>query len=214
MDDKATIRSAILEHLQQELQAEGYSVLLEPRGTAFGKMFDGYKPDIIALKDDVRIVFEIKFPGDAPNPNAEKLRAELSKYPGWLWQVRFVNASEIASLQPINIDQVRSTLSAAEQLSSDGHEDAALLLAWASFEAAGRLILPGAFGKPQTPARLVEVLASRGVLLPKEADSIRGLIQLRNGLIHGQLNMQPNSAEVLEFIAIQHALLNREPVAA
>ena len=60
-----------------------------------------------------------------------------------------------------------------ERLLEQGFVGAAFLLGWASFEAAGRALMVEEFRKPQTPGRLVELLAGAGYLTPTEADRLR-----------------------------------------
>ena len=72
----------------------------------------------------------------------------------------------------------------------------AFLLAWATFEAIARVLIPSQMQRPQTPGRLVQVLASEGYLTPTEADSLRLLADKRNKLIHGELRTRISKSEV------------------
>jgi uncharacterized protein YutE (UPF0331/DUF86 family) len=58
------------------------------------------------------------------------------------------------------------------------------------------------FEKPQTPGRLIGLLASEGYLTPSEADRRRELAKARNALIHGELATQISNDEVRNFSAI------------
>jgi uncharacterized protein YutE (UPF0331/DUF86 family) len=78
----------------------------------------------------------------------------------------------------------------------------ALIMAWAALEAIGRALLPEKFGRPQTPERLVELLAHEGYLTPDEADTVRPLIELRNTAVHGALDSAVNEQSLGHFILI------------
>ena len=85
------------------------------------------------------------------------------------------------------------------ELADGGHFGPALLLAWATLEAIGRLLALGQFQRPQTPGRLVQVLASEGYLTPNEADELRLLADKRNKVVHGELQTRISRSEVNRF---------------
>jgi uncharacterized protein YutE (UPF0331/DUF86 family) len=82
-----------------------------------------------------------------------------------------------------------------------------LLLAWATFEALARAVVSGEFQRPQTPGRLVQVLAQGGYLTPTEADKLRRLAEKRNKLIHGDLQVRVSKAEVKRFARVLDTML-------
>ena len=84
-------------------------------------------------------------------------------------------------------------------------------MAWATFEATGRAILPGRLQRPQTPGRLIEVLATEGHITPTEADHLRRLAESRNHLIHGDLEMSVPEADLQHFIGVLKTLYNSIP---
>ena len=87
----------------------------------------------------------------------------------------------------------------------------ALVMAWATFEAIGRALLPEQFQRPQTPGRLVEVLGSGGYITPEEADTLRAAIAIRNAVVHGQLNSTVDQKMLQGFIAILKTLVKLLP---
>jgi uncharacterized protein YutE (UPF0331/DUF86 family) len=67
-------------------------------------------------------------------------------------------------------------------------------------------LLPGRFERPQTPGRLVQVLASEGYVTPSEADKLRGLAEKRNKLVHGELRTRISEADVAQMTDILSTL--------
>ena len=64
------------------------------------------------------------------------------------------------------------------------------------------------FERPQTPGRLVEVLATEGFLTPTEADRLRQLVDKRNRLVHGELQIRATKAELDAFTRTLENLLD------
>src|SRR4051812_12341812 len=88
----------------------------------------------------------------------------------------------------VPIETIKGVLGDAEKLLKAEQFPAALLLCWAAFEAFARNQLQSTFARPQTPGRIVEILAGDGILTPTEADKLRLLARQRNNFIHGALD--------------------------
>lgn len=78
---------------------------------------------------------------------------------------------------------------------------AALMMAWAALEAISRALLPERLARPQPAGRLVEVLASEGLITPSEADPLYRGVELRNAVVHGDLGATVTAEGVDEIIA-------------
>ena len=87
-------------------------------------------------------------------------------------------------------------------------------MAWSTFEAIGRALLPARLGRPQTPARLVEVLASDGIVTPQEAEVLRRASAIRNVVVHGGIDTVVDDQLLGEVIAILMTLAEIEPAKA
>jgi uncharacterized protein YutE (UPF0331/DUF86 family) len=81
-------------------------------------------------------------------------------------------------------------------------------MAWATFEAIGRAILPAKLQRPQPPGRLTEVLAAEGYVTPTEADQLRHLAESRSQLIHGGLETSVPEADLRRFVEVLKTLCN------
>jgi uncharacterized protein YutE (UPF0331/DUF86 family) len=75
------------------------------------------------------------------------------------------------------------------------------------FEAAARGLIPGNLGRPQTPERLLEILASEGYITPGEADALRTLGQLRNDAAHGRLDAAITRDQLADLVSVTRTLL-------
>ena len=94
------------------------------------------------------------------------------------------------------------------ELVANGHVGAAMVLAWATLEALGRALISERFERPQTPGRIVQVLAEEGHITPTEADHLRVLAKKRNRFVHGGLQTRITKTELIRFADILDALLD------
>lgn len=84
-----------------------------------------------------------------------------------------------------------------------------MLIAWATFEAVGRKVMPKEFERPQSPGRLVQVLAQEGHITPDEGDALRQLVDMRNRFIHGELTVAISRPQVESFVKTLSSLANK-----
>lgn len=197
----------VIESLLPKYQAEGYDVYINPSPSILPPFMQTYRPDAIALKKDRKIAIEVV--GTA-SPSTQKITRLQSLFEGHDdWELRVFYASpaastnlvEIASIPAIN-DSIQSVI----DLKSAGHLNPALVMAWATFEAVGRALLPNQFRRPQTPARLVEVLGAEGYITPEEADILRTASSVRNAVVHGHLNATVDEKTLDGLVAILQTL--------
>ena len=201
------LESDILQRLAADLQAEGYEVFTQPGRSLVPRFLGNYIPDAIARRESKSIAIELT----RRSPGSERKVSELVKlFEGqkdWEFRVIWVEpATSGGKLQVQSRTAIAERVAEIRQLISTSHFSSALLLAWASFEAVGRLLAPDQFQRPQTPGRLVQVLASEGYLTPTEADKLRALASKRNTIIHGELQTSVSREEVEEFAGILDTL--------
>lgn len=161
-----------------------------------------YEPDYLAKKGDQYVAIEIKSKRTrAVEKSLETLKAQIEENKNWRFVTYF--ASEELQQEPIKkpgAEQILETLAEVRKAGRIGFLNPAFLMAWGAFEGAAREAHSRFFAKPQTPGRIITVLAGRGEVTPDEADRLRRLANLRNGLIHGRLDSGVTLAE-LEFLA-------------
>jgi uncharacterized protein YutE (UPF0331/DUF86 family) len=169
----------------------------------------GYRRDAIAIGHGKKIAIEI-VGGQPLSPAKRKsLQQRFRPESGWELQIVYARSDPAAqAIDKVSEASIERTLATIGQLTEAGLTQPALLIAWASFEALGRRLLPARFDRPQTPGRLVEILAREGHLTPDEADAVRHLAASRNRLIHGDLDVRIDKAEIERFIVILRTLLS------
>lgn len=200
---------AVLEAVLPRLKAEGFDVFRDPPANLLPEFMSGYRPDAIAIGQGKKIAIEVV----GSRASAARVAALHERFaPGRGWELRVVHAGPQAGTQAIEIvpeSSIERSLAMVGQLTDAGLTQAAVLIGWATFEAIGRRLSPEKFKRPQTPGRLVEVLASEGLLTPDEADSVRGLVETRNRLIHGDLEVEVSKNAVKDFTRILRTLLSQ-----
>lgn len=195
---------SVLEVITPKLERDGFEVLTDYSRTFVPKVSHGYLPDAIAVGRDRYIAIEIKA---SRNKSVEKYLKEIEKdfqnFPNWSFIVYY--ADELKKLESTNIvplEQIMERIKNIIRLTAIDATNEALLVCWASLEALARHHSEKSFSRPQSPGRLVTVLAELGVLFPEEADLLRSLILKRNAFIHGQLDTKTTKEEVKRFVGI------------
>lgn len=202
MNEEAT-EFDVLQQLVPELEAEGYEVFLHPNRPLLPGFLRNYAPDAIARRGDKNLVIEIFRKSPDSEQKAERITSLLKGQDDWELRVVWITPSGPArTVQPQTRSIIRKRITEIRELANSGQFGPALLLAWATLEAIGRLLAPSQFQRPQTPGRLVQVLASEGYITPTEADHLRLLAEKRNRLIHGELQTRITKSEVGRFADI------------
>lgn len=200
--------TVILRMLLPDLEADGFRVFLHPARTLLPSFMQGYQTGAIAMKEDKKVAIEVKSGSGRAEPPIQKLQEMFSSHPDW--ELRVVYAPAANADQPIappprhllveNLDRLLKIL-------EDAGPVPALLTGWSVFEAAARSLIPDTLGRPQTPGRLLERLASDGYITPEEADGLRNLGRLRNDAAHGQLDAVVTRDQLENLVGIIRTLL-------
>src|SRR5262249_32811188 len=186
---------SVLETVASQLEAEGYDVYIQPSGPVLPLFLRDQPPDAVALGKDRNLAIEVLRESPSSKDQLERLREKLSGHEGWELRVYFVSPSHTSeSIEGVSRQVIEQSMKSVRDLAGGGHTGPALLLAWATFEALSRALLPDKFARRQTPQRLIEVLAEDGHLTPGEADHLRLLAESRNRLTHGGLQIKVTKA--------------------
>jgi len=200
----------VLNSIVPKLQAEGYAVHVHPPRSMLPSFMQSYTPDAIALGVPKNLAIEVVLEGPSTRALLSNLRERFEHSRDWDLRVYYAHPSdERGSLEVVSKAEIDGSLATVGKLIELGERKAALLMSWASFEAIGRALLPKRFVRPQSPGRLIEVLATDGQLLPNEADTLRRLADLRNRLIHGKLDLDVPVEDLGKFIDILNSLAMR-----
>jgi uncharacterized protein YutE (UPF0331/DUF86 family) len=199
----------LLESVLPDLEAEGFEVFAHPSPPILPAFMRDHSPDAIALRSDKKLAIEVLREGAPSNRRLDRLRELFSEHKDWELRVYWVSPSNIRkAIEGVSGDVIEQSITAIEELAAAGRAKPALLMAWATFEAIGRAILPDRLQRPQTPGRLVEVLAAEGQITPTEADHLRRLAESRNQLIHGGLETPVSEADLRRFVDVLKTLCN------
>jgi hypothetical protein len=193
----------VLRGIIQDLEAEGYEVFIDPRPPLVPDFLEGIRADAIAIRSDKKVIVEVVHEAAQESGKLERLRRLLKEQPGWELRVILVSPATAPKSLPVqSVEAITKSIHEAQRLTDNGFLGPGLLVGWASLEAAARRLLTSQFSKPQTPGRLVDVLAEAGNLTPSEADRLRELVKLRNAFIHGDLSAVVTKEDVQQMISI------------
>ncbi|UCI08490.1 hypothetical protein [Mesorhizobium sp. B1-1-8] len=205
------LEQTILEGLLPELEADGYQVIREPRRSIVPPFLGSYLPDLIALREDGNLAIEVASKSDPDSRRLDDIAKLFEGQKGWKFKVYWASNSGIeVPLRAQSISEIKDTLSQVEALIADGHASAGFLLSWAVFEAIARRVLADRFVRPQTPGRIIEVMANEGILTPSEAHRLRSLATSRNRFVHGELDVGVTAGDTREFLKILQNLITTE----
>lgn len=201
MDD--ALEADVLQGQVAELEAEGYDVYIHPHKRLLPGFLAGQTPDLLARRKEKGVVLEVLRRSTDASRRLEQLNQLLKDQPNWELRVVWLDpATTINKLDVQPTAAIEARISEMKGLLQSGNVTIALLLGWATFEALGRAVMPDAFQRPQTPARLVRELAAAGHVTPTEADELRRLADKRNRFVHGGLETPVARAEVERLIEI------------
>jgi uncharacterized protein YutE (UPF0331/DUF86 family) len=204
-----TTESVVLERLVPDLQSQGYDVFVHPSKQMVPLFLKGFAPDIIALRDDRNLVIEIKHRREAAEKVLKNVAKRFEGQDRWEFRIVWVNpdeAQEELTLQ--SRETIAAHLKEVSQLLDAGFVEPAMLLSWAALEAIGRKLMAKELSRPQTPGRLIQILAREGYVTPDEADILRRLAETRNRFIHGVLTVEVSRLQVEAFVGILSSLSN------
>lgn len=195
MNDR--VDADVLRELIPELEAQGFEVFVDPNRPILPS-FLSFTPDAIAKRADKNIAIEIVRRSKDTEARLKRIADEIKDHPNWELRIVWIEPTPGGEQQLTIQDraEIVGRLAEMQDLARGQHFAPAMLLGWAALEAAGRATLTREFARPQTPGRIVSVLAGQGYWTPTLADSLQALIAKRNGLIHGQLNVSISQQDI------------------
>lgn len=202
----------VIESLLPRYEAEGFDVYINPSPSILPPFMQEYRPDAVALRKDRKIAIEVVGSNTDSTQKLRTLQSLFADRGDWELKVFYASPATSTSLPAIaSVPAIDESIQRVLDLRGAGHLSPALVMAWATLEAIGRALLPDQFRRPQTPARLVEVLASTGYVTPEEADTLRAAIAGRNEIVHGQLESKVDPKLIEGFVAVLKTLVQLLP---
>jgi hypothetical protein len=210
MTTEATLaEAAVLDSVLPQLEAEGFEVYRQPTAHLLPPFMQASPPDAIAFRKDRKLAIEVARKGARSEKRLAELREVLSSHQDWELRIYWVSpANAPEPIDGASRRDIDNAIGSIDQLMNEGLPAPALLMSWATLEALGRALLPERLVRPQTPGRLVEILAGDGYITPSEADRLRELGRVRNRLIHGGLQVKIASKDIKAFRGILKTLLD------
>jgi uncharacterized protein YutE (UPF0331/DUF86 family) len=199
-----------LERLRARYEDQGFAFTIAPNSRELPDFLGSYSPDAVAKKAGLNIAIEVKRHQTLTTQHSlQKIRRLFEGHPDWEFNVVYIG---IDPLQPVTIPSappamIRARVDEVRTLNSEGHHRAAFVMAWSLLEAALHSIGGETTNKPHTPGTVVQTLAMNGYIEPEMERRMRSLIELRNKIVHGDLNAEPGSVDVeLVLSAISETL--------
>jgi len=214
MTQPDTRQRAVIENLLPRYRAEGFQVFVNPPRSMLPPFMESYRPNAVALKLDKKIAIEVVRPNQPSTRKVEDLKSLFAPHSDWELRVFYVSPLFAeTTLDVVSPGGIQSAIQQVLDLKKDGHLVPALIMAWAALEAIGRALLPSELRRPQTPERVIEVLAGEGYLTPEEADALRPAIPIRNA-VHGAPGPTVDTKQLDHFVAVLRALVGFLPTEA
>lgn len=220
----AQAHSQLEERVAQRYREAGYEVFLNPEATMIPFDLGRYRPDILARKDALNLILEVKSTLQT-DTSYERLRdviEQARRHEGW----RFVLVTEQDStelpvqeqVEQTSWEEVKNGIANAQRLKASGETQAAYMLLWIAFEQALRQlsVLSALPLERHAPAIMLRQLYSEGVLSMSQFDVARSCLGTRNLVVHGFKSSDLNDAYghlemiMLEIIAGQPGRLSEE----
>jgi uncharacterized protein YutE (UPF0331/DUF86 family) len=193
--------SEILRLLQSNYESEGYTFIPHPMTDLVPQFLKNYRPDALALSEKDSIVIEVRARHSAQGDKQLSQIAEIvEKQPGWKFRVVYAGSiiSDDAFGKPSK-ESLQNEFAEIDQLIEKDYLRAAMVLAWAGLEAATRTLpLPEPSAtRVVSPRQLVDWLTFAGFIDQENSRRLRQLVNVRNAVVHGQLDTKVNREDVL-----------------
>lgn len=207
MASAASIERMALDTMEPKWRARGYTLIRDPKTEQLPSFFRDFKPDAIAVGKSPALAIEV-VPGSRRSSSSTHGRLEdlFRGRDDWSLEVIYAPPSGTA-VQPVDEGAIRERLAEALRLEAVAPQ-AALLLAWAGLEAAGRQREPDLADRGLSSGSLVDVLVSQGHVRQERADELLRVGKLRNAIAHGQIDILPEAEDIRSLVAIASSVLD------
>ncbi|MDN2580731.1 hypothetical protein [Aquibium sp. ELW1220] len=214
VDDAET---EFLESMRPYYEGLGYHFKVHPLRTEVPGFLASHLPDAVASKEDGGIV--VKLVSLLPRtlqPSVVELRNLIKERPEWQLTVAHMGGDPSGKheMPVVGKDPILLRADEAEQLAADGHVAAAFVLGWSLLEATLNSLHPSADKRPRTPGTVVQTLSMNGDISYEMEKVLRPLIDLRNRVVHGDLDAMPSLDDVDQVLTAVRTALTEPAVDA
>jgi hypothetical protein len=201
---------AFLSNLSSQYVERGYRFVIEPGPENLPSFLGRYKPDAVALKPGDNLAIEVM---QSPRPATERSLKEISRlfdgHDDWHLVVNYIGNDPLKRMTiPVaSPADIRQQIGELQMLATQGQLRAAFVMAWSLLEASLHRIESDEGKRPRTPGTVVQSLAMLGYIEPDLEQRVRPLINLRNRIVHGDVEAQPSPDDIRTvLLAIEQAL--------
>lgn len=194
-----SLEAQFLEGLRAKYEQQGFTFLVAPDSRDLPDFLGSYIPDALAQKPGLSVAIEVKIQNAATIQNSlQRIRKLFDGRPDWRFDVLFMGTSgaQRLAIPPASPAKLRIRVDEVRQMISQGENRAAFVMAWSLLEAALHSKTPTTDSKPHTPGTVLQALAMNGYIDPQLEQRMRSLIDLRNRIVHGDVDVEPTSADV------------------
>jgi len=199
-----------LESVRPRYEADGFTFTISPERSDLPDFLGSYVPDAVARKGGISIAIEVKRnQSPAAEMSLRKIRSLFDGHDDWRFNVMFMGndallSGAIPSMEPA---EIRKRMKEVVALADSGHRQAAFVLAWSLLEAVLNSQSKDEAGRPRAVGTVIQSLAMDGFIEPETERRLRGLVDLRNRLVHGDLSAEPTPSEVQSvLLAVDESL--------
>lgn len=200
-----------LEGLRSRYEAEGFTFTVAPDRSVLPAFMGSYRPDALAQRPGLNIAIEVKrHQSQATQTRLQDIRRLFAGHSDWQFNVAFMGSGPLQSvtIPAASPGAIRGRMDEVRILNKQGHQRPAFVMAWSLLEAVLHAVEADASSKPRTPGTVVQTLAMNGYIAADMERRMRGLIELRNRIVHGDVVAEPTADEVdLVLAAIEETLV-------
>jgi uncharacterized protein YutE (UPF0331/DUF86 family) len=204
------VEAEFLEVLRSRYEAEGFAFTTAPDQSTLPPFLGTYIPDAVARKAGLNIAIELRrHQSRTTQASLRDIRRLFDGHPDWQFNVFFIGSGPLQSvtIPTASPTDIRRRVEEVRALEKQGHHWPAFVMAWSLLEAALQSVNDTTTSEPRTPGTVVQTLAMNGYIAPEMERRMRGLIELRNQIVHGNVAAEPAAADVnLMLDAIEETL--------
>lgn len=197
---------AILEGLRQKYESIGYQFFAHPVAEMVPPFLGSYVPDAIAIGPKDKLIIEVKSRAHREQDRAlNDIAKKVGEFPEWKFLVFFDSEASQEDAGVVTEVQLRDQINRVRTLMNTEDQDLAFIVAWATLEAALRLLrVRQARSTPRytSPNQLVETLATEGLVDTNIARRLRDLVKQRNAIVHGEPTSEVERVNVFLLMQI------------
>ena len=193
------LETQFVDSLRTRYEEQGFDFEFQPNPDNLPDFLGSYTPDAIARKPGQNIAIELKERStSAEQTSLRRVRKLFEGRPDWRFDVVFMGAAQRQqiSIPPASPGMLRVRIDEVRSLVREGQLRAAFVMAWSLLEAALHSTASDTSNTPHTPGSVLQALAMNGYIEPEREQQMRSLIDLRNRIVHGDVEAEPGAADV------------------